>query len=121
MTTKVSRIMVGDDARLQPICLTFDGNGDYTVFLSSPYDFEVLSIEGQCGNSTSGDVTVNIASTPVQWTTAAGTTLTFNTTASQDSAASAASATTGNSLTFTVSSWSGSNLMFVNLYIRITN
>jgi len=118
MTTKPSAEMLDDDAREFVGSFAFDGDGDYTVFLSSPWDFDVLSIETQCGTGTSASLQVKIDNTAITWTDAAGTTLSCTTTADMDTPSSGGSAEVSDNFLFSVSSFSGSDLLFVNVFCR---
>tara|TARA_R110002020_G_scaffold151599_6_gene328674 strand:+ start:230 stop:598 length:369 start_codon:yes stop_codon:yes gene_type:complete len=73
---------------------------DYTQ-TNLKMDFEILGIDVKTATSTL-DLQVLINATPVQWTTAAGDTLSVTTSPQEDTAASAATFSSGDDLSFSV-------------------
>lgn len=83
-----------------PLIIITPSTTDYTL-RNLQQDFTILGIDVKTATQTL-DLIVNINSTPVVWTTAAGSTLSVTATAQEDTAASANTFSSGDDLVFEV-------------------
>lgn len=121
MTTKVTRPML--DAGAREALLVFriydPSNQTEPLIINLPYDGSVTSASWQVDTG-SFNFNIDVDTTPISWTTAAGTSLAASSTAGEDTAASANAFSAGDALNIDIGTVTGTpNYMQLELLVQI--